>query len=170
MKMRRGMTLTEVFLAGSIAVLATLSLMEGIIVGTKISHENAQMTAAEAYAMDVAWLWLNKSCEDLNDSTTSMWYPNREGYVISSNACPMLCKEMTGMDARCFVRVTRSSGNSDLKRHGVPVTGSRLIEVDVEWGPASRRMCLNSLGSSSARSFNLPISVSKCSIERGVAP
>ena len=38
--MRSGMTLIEVILAGSIAVLMTLALLEGIIVSTKISHEN----------------------------------------------------------------------------------------------------------------------------------
>ena len=56
MKLRRGMTLVEVMLAGAITVFVTLTLMEGLIVANKISHENAQMMAAEAYAWDTAWL------------------------------------------------------------------------------------------------------------------
>lgn len=170
MKMRRGMTLVEVMLAGSIAVLATLSLMEGLIVGTKISHENAQMTAAEGYAWDVAWIWLNKSYDDLNGSTTEKWYPDRNGYVISSNACPMLCKEMAGADARCYVRVSMKAGDKAVKRHGVAETETKLIEVDVAWGPSSQRLRLNSLAPDTAKSYHLPISVYKSSIERGVDP
>lgn len=170
MKMRRGVTLVEVSLAGAIAVLATLSLMEGLIVGTTISHENAQLLAAEGYAMDVAWIWLNKSYEDLNGSTEPRWYPDKNGYVISSNACPMICKAMTGADARCYVKVTMQAGNTAVKRHDVAETESKLIEVDVEWGPPSRRLRLNSLAPASAKSFHTPISVSKCAIERGEVP
>ena len=59
------MTLIEVILAGSIAVLMTLALLEGIIVSTKISHENAQLLAAEGYAWETAWRWLSKASNDL---------------------------------------------------------------------------------------------------------
>lgn len=170
MRMRSGMTLVEVMLAGAIAVLATLSLMEGLIVGSTISHENAQLMAAEAYAWDTAWKWLNKPYEKLNGSTTAQWYPNSNGYVISSNDCPMLSKELAGADARCYVRVSAKAGAAAVPRHGVSETESKLIEVDVAWGPSSRRLRLNSLGPSSAKSFNMPISVYKCSIERGVDP
>ena len=60
MKARRGVTLVEVMLAGSIAVLLTLACLEGVIVSTRIAHENSQLLAAEAYAWDTAWRWLNK--------------------------------------------------------------------------------------------------------------
>lgn len=170
MKLRRGMTLVEVMLAGSITVLVALSLMEGLIVAAKISHENAQMMAAEAYAWDTAWLWLNKSYEKLNGSTTAQWYPDQNGYVISSNACPMLCKELTGADARCYIRVSANAGATALQRHGVAETESKLIEVDVAWGPTGNRLRLNSLAPASAKSYHTPVMVSKCSIERGVDP
>lgn len=170
MKARRGMTLVEVMLAGAIAVLVTLSLMEGLIVAAKISHENAQLMAAEAYAWDTAWKWLNKSYAKLNDSTSARWYPDANGYVISSNDCPMLCRELTGADARCYVRVSVNAGQSALTRHGVAETESKLVEVDVAWGPSSRRLRLNSLAPAAAQSFHTPIRVSKCSLERGVDP
>ena len=167
MKMRRGMTLVEVMLAGAITVLVTLSLMEGLIFCAKISHENAQLTAAEAYAWDTAWKWLNKSYEKLNGSTQARYYPNASGAVISSNDCPMLCRALNGADARCYVRVTMNAGSQAIVRHGVSETESKLIEVDVEWGPPGKRKRLNSLAPATARTFNLPIRVSKCSIERG---
>ena len=61
---RGGFTLMEVLLAGAIAVLMTLALMEGIIVAAKISRENSQLLAAEAFAWDTAWKWLNKAYDD----------------------------------------------------------------------------------------------------------
>lgn len=170
MTARRGMTLVEVMLAGAITVMVTLSLMEGLIVATKISHENAQLMAAEAYAWDTAWKWLNMPYAKLNDATAARWYPDANGYVISSNDCPMLCRALTGADARCYVRVSVNAGPTALVRHGVAETESKLIEVDVAWGPTGRRLRLNSLAPQTARSFNLPIRVSKCSVERGVEP
>ena len=44
---RGGFTLVEVMLAGAIAVLMTLALMEGLVVAAKISHENSQLLAAD---------------------------------------------------------------------------------------------------------------------------
>ena len=115
MKARRGVTLVEVMLAGSIAVLLTLACLEGVIVATRISHENAQLLAAEAFAWDTAWKWLNKPYDELNNSTTARFYSdNGSGYfVVSSNACPMLCRELNGgADARLYVRVALLSGSS----------------------------------------------------------
>ena len=93
--MRSGMTLIEVILAGSIAVLMTLALLEGIIVSTKISHENAQLLAAEGYAWETAWRWLSKASNDLNGSSTMMYYPDAAGVVIASNECPTICRDLT---------------------------------------------------------------------------
>ena len=71
---RGGFTLVEVMLAGALAVLATLSLMEGLIVSAKISHENSELLAADAFAWDTAWRWLNKSYEELPDATAGRTY------------------------------------------------------------------------------------------------
>ena len=166
MRMRRGATLVEVALAGAIAVLLTLAFMEGIAVAARISHENSQLLAAEAYAWDTAWKWLNKPYDELNNTATAAFYPSAAGETVSSNACPVLCRALNGgADAKVFVRVTFLTGASALRRHEVDAE-AKLIEVDVEWGPASDRRCLNGLASG-ARSYSVPVSVYKGPLERG---
>ena len=166
MRMRRGATLVEVALAGAIAVLLTLAFMEGIAVAARISHENSQLLAAEAYAWDTAWKWLNKPYDELNNTATAAFYPSAAGETVSSNACPVLCRALNGgADAKVFVRVTFLTGASALRRHEADAE-AKLIEVDVEWGPASDRRCLNGLASG-ARSYSVPVSVSKGPLERG---
>ena len=166
MRMRRGATLVEVALAGAIAVLLTLAFMEGIAVAARISHENSQLLAAEAYAWDTAWKWLNKPYDELNNTATAAFYPSAAGETVSSNACPVLCRALNGgADAKVFVRVTFLTGASALRRHEADAE-AKLIEVDVEWGPASDRRCLNGLASG-ARSYSVPVSVYKGPPERG---
>ena len=166
MRMRRGATLVEVALAGAIAVLLTLAFMEGIAVAARISHENSQLLAAEAYAWDTAWKWLNKPYDELNNTATAAFYPSAAGETVSSNACPVLCRALNGgADAKVFVRVTFLTGVSALRRHEADAE-AKLIEVDVEWGPASDRRCLNGLASG-ARSYSVPVSVYKGPLERG---
>ncbi len=166
MKARPGVTLVEVMLAGSIAVLMTLALMEGLIVAAKISNENSQLLAADAYAWDTAWKWFNKKYDDLSaGGTGGIVYSG----LVASNECPTLCRELTGSDARMAVRVRDVSVN----RHNV-VVPAREIVVDLAWGPASDRKSLNGMfngavtGEGSTRSFNHPVSVLKCEIDRGV--
>ena len=166
MKARRGVTLVEVMLAGSIAVLLTLACLEGVIVATGLAHESAQLLAAEAYAWDTAWRWLNKPYDELNNTATAAFYPSAAGETVSSNACPVLCRALNGgADAKVFVRVTFLTGASALRRHEADAE-AKLIEVDVEWGPASDRRCLNGLASG-ARSYSVPVSVYKGPLERG---
>ena len=166
MRMRRGATLVEVALAGAIAVLLTLAFMEGIAVAARISHENSQLLAAEAYAWDTACKWLTKPYDELNNTATAAFYPSAAGETVSSNACPVLCRALNGgADAKVFVRVTFLTGASALRRHEADAE-AKLIEVDVEWGPASDRRCLNGLASG-ARSYSVPVSVYKGPLERG---
>ena len=167
MKARRGVTLVEVMLAGSIAVLLTLACLEGVIVSTRIAHENSQLLAAEAYAWDTAWRWLNKPYDELNNSTSPKFYPDAGYSVVSSNDCPMLCRELNGgADAKLYVRVQLLSGSAAPLRHGDSAIVKR-IDVDVEWGPPSSRRRLNSLGTS-GKSYSIPVSVYKCQIDRGI--
>lgn len=167
MKARRGVTLVEVMLAGSIAVLLTLACLEGVIVSTRIAHENSQLLAAEAYAWDTAWKWLNKSYDDLNNSNVARFYPDAGFETISSNACSMLCRELNGgADAKLYVRVRLLSGGEALVRHGA-LAAVKQIDVDVEWGPSTARRRLNSLGAS-GMSFNIPVTVYKCELDRGL--
>ncbi|MCR5839255.1 MAG: hypothetical protein K6G94_06435 [Kiritimatiellae bacterium] len=163
MKARRGVTLVEVMLAGSIAVLFTLSLMEGLIVAAKISNENSQLLAADAYAWDTAWKWFNKKYDDLATS-------NANGIIyqgtVSSNECPMICRQLVGSDAKVGVRVRTVT----VIRHSIE-TVARQIEVDVAWGPTSERKSLNGMFNgaveSGTKSYSHPISIYKCSIDRG---
>ena len=122
--------------------------------------------AAEAYAWDVAWKWLNKPYDELNGSATPRFYPDAGYSVVSSNDCPMLCKELNGgADALLYVRVTCLAGTSAPQRHGASAD-VKLIEVNVEWGPPSGRRCLNPLVST-ASGYSIPVSVCKGPLDRG---
>ena len=155
MKSKRGVTLVEVMLAGALTALMVVVLMQGIIVSVGICRENSELLAAEAYAWDTAWKWLNKKDEDLNASATAQFYPDASGSLIASNECPVIYRPASVGSPRCFV--CASNCTDDV----------RCISVDVEWGATGKRYCLNSLVSSGARSYNVPIRIYKCSIDRG---
>lgn len=165
MKARKGMTLVEAMLAGSIAALAVLALMEGLVVIAKIGNENSRLLAAEAYAWDTAWKWLNKPWDNLNGSTTWQWYPNENGAVISDDDCHEI-NAWPGSEPRCYVRVRQQDG-AVIPRHGVSQYQAKVIEVDVEWGPAGARKRLNAFGGTATPNYHVPVSVVKGSIERG---
>ena len=154
-KSKRGVTLIEVMLAGALAVLLVLSLMQGVIVLVGICRENSELLAAEAYAWDTAWKWLNTKNEDLVVSGGAQFYPNANGYLIESNACPVIYRSASVGSPRCYVCVSNCS--DDVK----------CILVDVEWGASGKRYRLNHLASGTARSYNVPIAVYRCSIDRG---
>ena len=168
MRARKGVTLVEVMLAGSITVLFTLSLMEGLILAAKISNENSQLLAADAYAWDTAWKWFNKKYDDL--ATTGGNGIIYDG-AIASNDCPMLCRQMVGADPHVWIRIR----DVNVPRHGITTNAMKQIEVVVAWGPTSERKSLNGMFGgqsggtleSGTKSFHHPISVFKCSIDRG---
>ena len=175
---RGGFTLDEVMLAGALAVLATLALMEGIVVSAKISHENSELLAADAFAWDTAWRWLNKSYEELPDVTNpgttydltidgDFKRDTTHGVLgASTNDCPELVAAKTGGDPRLVVRVVLCDGVGAVARHGASVKAKR-IDVDVEWGPPNDRKCLNGLRESGIATYQHPVSVYKSPIERG---
>lgn len=169
MRARGGFTLVEAMLAGSIAILLTLSLLEGFIVAAKISHENSELLAAEAYAWDVAWKWLNKSYADLPEIAAGYTYDSGSNplIVIDEEDCPMISAARAGGDPRLVVRVVTCAGTTAVQRNGVAVEAKR-IDVDVAWGPVGDRKSLNGLAESSAKSYNIPISVYKAPIDRGL--
>ena len=162
MRARKGMTLIEVMLAGAITVLFTLSLMEALIVAAKISNENSQLLAADAYAWDTAWKWFNKKFDDLDGTTGG----KVEFDVVSSNDCPMLCSALTGGDAQWAVK----SSLVTMTRHGVE-TKVKLIEVNVAWGPASDRKSLNGMFGNKiqvgTKNYSHPVSIYKSDLDRG---
>ena len=165
---RSGFTLVEVMLAGAIAVLMALALMEGLVVAAKISHENSELLAADAFAWDTAWRWLNKPYEELPSQTGGVVYDSAtdNAMSMSSDDCPELAAAKAGSDPRVVVRVVLCDGAGALARHGANVRAKR-IDVDVEWGPDGSRKCLNGLCGEGIANYSHPVSVYKCSIERG---
>ena len=173
MKSRKGMTLVEVMLAGSIAAVSTLALMGSFAVIAKVGRENTQLLAAEAYAWDTAWTWLNKPYDKLKVSTSASsygsWYPSDAGAetTISDADCHAL-NLWPGSPPKCYVRVRARTGKDVTSPpHGVTGTEWKEIQVDVEWGPSGARKRLNAFGSTTVPNCRIPISVTKCSIERG---
>ena len=165
---RGGFTLVEVMLAGAIAVLMTLALMEGLVVAAKISHENSELLAADAFAWDTAWKWLNKPYEELPSQTGGVVYDSAtdNAMALTTNDCPVLNRGLAGGDPRVVVRVVLCDGAGALARHGANVKAKR-IDVDVEWGPAGGRKCLNGLCGAGIANYSHPVSVYKCVLERG---
>ena len=162
---RGGFTLVEVMLAGALAVLMTLALMEGLVVAAKISHENSELLAADAFAWDTAWRWLNKPYEELPSLIGGTDYDSDTlpGMAATMGDCPELSGAKTGGDPRVVVRVVMCGSQP---RHGTTVSVKR-IDVDVEWGPAGDRKCLNGLCGAGIASYGHPVSVYKSSIDRG---
>ena len=133
MKMRRGVTLTEVMIAGAILSLLALTLFEGVGVAARLSQENAEYLAADAYAFDLAYKRSRESYGELLKVRDA-----KKGDVlretISSNACPVIFREGRGNAAESLTRINwakTADGHDD--------PNALLISVDVEWGPQNRR-------------------------------
>ena len=154
MRAHAGATLVEVLFAGAIAAVVALSLLEGAIVATKISHENAELLAADSFAFDTAWKWLNKSYDDLPTQSAGVLYDSVSDRALAMREedCPPLAASRTGGEPRLLVRVTFLDG---VRRHGLDVS-AKQIDVAVEWGPEG------------ARRSHL-VSVTRGAIERGTA-
>lgn len=159
---RPGMTLVEAALAGALAVMMTLAFMEGLAVAARISRENSELLAAEGYAWDTAWKWLNKKNDDLNGAAAWMYYPNAAGATVKSNECPVVFR--AGSPAKCYVRV-RGAAPGEF----VPATediGTREIQVDVEWGPPGARVRLGDFAAGASKSYGINIGLVKGEVDR----
>ena len=124
---RAGFTLVECMLASAILGFTSLVLFEGVIVAAKISHENADLLAAEAVAWDAVWKRFNESSDDLTAY---------EGWqTLTDEALPQLSQY--DMPPKLWLKVESNSEllgwSSDLIK----------ISADVEWGPAEARKTLS---------------------------
>ena len=136
---KRGVTLVEVMLAGTITALLVLVLLEALVFGARIAKANSQLLAADAYAFDVAWRHCNESFANMPSALRN------QAYNIPSNAAPAI--SLAGWpSAVCYVTVTNSGPG-------------KAIAVDVEWGPNGRRRRL---------SANHATEIYKSQVERGV--
>ena len=161
---RRGVTLVEVMLAGALSTILMVAFLSGICMSARVSRENSEILAAEAYAWDTAWKWLNKKDDDLNDSDAAAFYPNANASsweTIASNECPVIY--YAGAPARCVVRVQ----GQRLAQTGTRTAILKQIDVNVEWGAAGSRHRLNSVGTSTAAAYDVPITVYKAPMDRG---
>ena len=123
---KRGVTLVEVMLAGSITAMMVLTLLEALIFGARIAKENSQYLAADAYAFDVAWHHCNESYEKM---PTNLKGPNN-WYNIPASAAPAI--SLPGWPAaKCYLTITNAGPG-------------KVIAVDVEWGATGHRKHLNS--------------------------
>ncbi len=147
MKARAGLTLIETMIAGAILAFVLTAAFHGIVTATRVCHENARLLAAEAFAWETAWRWLNKSSDNATSQT----------FTLTDEDCPQISSSALGEAARCVVNVTEKKGANAFARHGDQIP-AKLIEVDVEWGAPGDRRSLTSSG--------LPISISKSEIER----
>ena len=141
---RGGFTLVEAMLAGAIAVLATLALMEGLVVAAKVSHENAELLAADAFAWDTAWRWLNKNNNDFDRDAAGCRAPDGAVANLASGDCPAIYRDDPRPTCRVKIWTCGGSGADGTNapvRFGAAVE-TRRIDVEVAWGPASARRSL----------------------------
>ena len=129
--MRKGFTLVECMLATSIICLLTLVLFEGVIMSTRIAHENADLLAAEAVAWDAVWKRFNEDFDWLARGTVTV--------NLSDPMAPQLMK----YDAKPVLKVT--VGDTDEAGFSSLATDMLKISADVEWGPSGRRRKLSDL-------------------------
>ena len=166
---RGGFTMAEMMLAGAISILSTLALMEGLAVSARMSRENSQLMAADAFAWDTAWKWLNKAYADLPSQAAGAVFDSAvdADMAVTAGDCPAISREKTGADPRVVVRVVLCSGSGAVQRHGMQITAKR-IDVDVEWGAEGGRRCLNGLCGEDIACYGRPVSVYKSQIDRGM--
>lgn len=129
--MRKGFTLVECMLAASIFCLLTLVLFEGVIVSSKIAHENSDLMIAEGVAWDAVWKRFNEPYDDLRNNEDA-WQ------VLSEEAVPQLYRYGSAPKLRLVVGAQENliGWNRNMRK----------ISADVEWGPASDRHRLSDYG------------------------
>lgn len=148
---RAGVTLIEVMLAGFITMLVALALFEGVAVASRISRENSELLAADAYAWDTIWQTFNRlyqSPQNLGTTTTTLGEADMPPLYYAKSP------------AKCYTTVAYHR-NAENKIDGTQIT------VNVEWGPANaRRRLSNATGAATAKSFNHVVTVYRSNIPR----
>lgn len=136
---RTGFTLVEMMFAAAMLVVATMALFGGISYCARVTHDESQFLAAEAYAFDAVWMRYNEDFENFEP-----WeQPLAEN--ITSNACPVLWNEKT--PAVCYTIITNSADKTGF-----------IIDVSVAWGPEGHRRILSARpGINVERDYNHPV-------------
>ena len=136
MKASRGFTLVEVMLAGSILLISTLALFEGITLATRISRENSELLQAEGVAWDAVWTVFNEDYDRLLDECSGG--DSVRSVTLSEDVAPILAR----YDMAPTLSVT-------LKKVSVVIDSVTKnfvsVEGDVTWGPRLNRRSLSSM-------------------------
>lgn len=130
---RPGFSLAECMLASAILGLVLLAVFEGVLVATRIAHENADLLAAEAVAWDAVWKRFN---EDFSDLAIGSGAPEE----LSYQAAPQLARYDTA--PQLTIRITAA----DEANFASSVTDMKKITADLEWGDSRRRRRLSDCG------------------------
>lgn len=137
--MRRGFTLVECMLAASIFCLLTLVLFEGVILSTRIAHENSDLLAAEAVVWDAVWKRFNEDFGQLAIGKVTE--------TLTEKQAPQLAKYDDPPVLTVTVGITDEVGFSLL-----PADMLR-ISADVEWGPSGSRRKLSEMSGAPVKVF-----------------
>lgn len=119
--MRKGFTLLECLLAGSLLCLLAVAFLKGLGVTVRVAHENAELLAADGVVWDAVWKKFNEDFDSLRVKAS----PDVE--TLPRHAAPELYVE--GAPPVLSVRVSAVRGFPDL----------REISADLEWGPPAAR-------------------------------
>ena len=119
--MRKGFTLLECMLAGSLLCLLAVAFLKGIAVTSRIAHENAQVLAADGVVWDAIWKKFNEDYDNLRVKAAA------DEEELTEAAAPELY--FADSPAILSVRVSAVVGYPEL----------REISADLVWGPASDR-------------------------------
>lgn len=116
---KAGFSLMELMVAGSVLLLMSLALLEGIVVAAKIARENSEHLAAEALAFDIAWTRFNEEYKGLAANPTTT-------YTFSTNDTPVLA---SWPRSQISSRVSTTNG-----------IAGKFIVSRVAWGPNNERV------------------------------
>ena len=126
-------------LAGSILLISTLALFEGIMLASRISRENAEMLQAEGVAWDAVWTVFNEDYDRLLDECRSKTGGiSVRTVTLSDDVAPILARydmAPTLSVTLTKVAVTIDSGEKNFVS----------VEGDVTWGPRLNRRSLSSV-------------------------
>ena len=139
--MRAGFTLVEAMLASAIFGLMTLVLFEGVIVSTRIAHENSEILAAEAVAWDAVWKRFNENYDSLVPDTVEA--PSWQSLdALNSQGENKAAPQLAGYDLAPKL-IVHVEAQEDLLGWS---STTRKIYADVEWGSSASRKKLSDYG------------------------
>ena len=122
-------------LASAIFGFMVLALFEGVIVATRIAHENAELLAAEAVAWDATWKCFNESADDLKKSIAA---GNEQSQWLNRKIEPQLYRYDTAPKLTMYF-ATNKTGQQLVGWSGDLIE----IKADLEWGNSGRRRKLS---------------------------